>query len=396
MHSTTEERVDARLTAPFDTGRLDALLKRDGIDVVVATSRHNVRYLLGSYSAFHESFDAIGVDRYLPAVGYLRGRPAEAFAIGADVDAAQHEVEPLWVPTVVDASQSAVETARQVAGRLRALGHGAATVGIERSFAPWTFLEELKAQLPGLQIREVGSSLEELRAQKRPEELRLIREAAELIVESIVATVRSAAAGVTKRELVDRLRVEEERRGLRFEYCLIAAGASMNRAASEQRWQPGEVLSVDSGGQRCGYIGDLCRMAVLGPPSPELCAALVDVRAIQDAARRPIRAGAIGAAIYAAAAAERNRCTHIGQVAFVAHGMGIVPHEAPRLSDSAPIRYPATHRDQPLQAGMVLSIETDARMEGIGLIKLEDTVVVTENGWEAYGDSDRDWIVVEP
>jgi Xaa-Pro aminopeptidase len=74
--------------------------------------------------------------------------------------------------------------------------------------------------------------------------------------------------------------------------------------------------------------------------------------------------------------------------------MGLVPHEAPRLSDDTPIRYPATHRDRPLEPGMVLSIETDLRLEGVGLIKLEDTVAVTAVGCEGYGDAHRDWIVV--
>ena len=59
---------------PFDAVRLDALLDEAGIDVVVATSPHNVRYLLGSYSLFHEAFDAIGVDRYLPAACIPRGQ----------------------------------------------------------------------------------------------------------------------------------------------------------------------------------------------------------------------------------------------------------------------------------------------------------------------------------
>ena len=74
-------------------------------------------------------------------------------------------------------------------------------------------------------------------------------------------------------------------------------------------------------------------------------------------------------------------------MAFVAHGMGLVPHEAPRLTGSGPIRYEPTHRDRQLEAGMVLSIETDLRVPGIGLLKLEDTVVVRDDGWEAYGDT---------
>ena len=380
--------------APFDVERLDALLDEAGVDVVVATSPHNVRYLLGSYSSFHASFDAIGVDRYLPAVGLRRGHPEHAFAVGSEVDAGQHEVERPWVPTLLDRSQSSVETARLVAGQLRAHGLAGAVLAVEQSFAPHRFVSELGVELPGATLVEAAPLLEELRAVKRPNELALLREAAELIVDSIAETA-AAAPGKTKEEIVDRLRVEEESRGLRFEYCLVAAGRSFNRAPSPQRWQAGEVLSLDSGGRRGGYIGDLCRMAVRGTPAPRLVDLLAEVRHVQDAARRAVRPGATGVEVYAAAAEATASAGDAGSVAFVAHGMGLVPHEAPRLSGEAPIRYPGTHRERPLEPGMVLSIETDARVEGVGLVKLEDTVVVTTDGHEGYGDRHRDWIVAE-
>jgi len=44
---------------------------------------------------------------------------------------------------------------------------------------------------------------------------------------------------------------------------------------------------------------------------------------------------------------------------------------------------------------MVLSVETDLKNEEVGFVKLEDTVVVTESGFEAYGDDARDWVQVE-
>jgi Xaa-Pro aminopeptidase len=44
---------------------------------------------------------------------------------------------------------------------------------------------------------------------------------------------------------------------------------------------------------------------------------------------------------------------------------------------------------------MVLSIETDLKNTEIGFVKLEDTVVVTEDGWDAYGDDARDWVIGE-
>ena len=90
-------------------------------------------------------------------------------------------------------------------------------------------------------------------------------------------------------------------RGLTFEYCLITAGTSLNRAPSDQVWGAGDILSLDSGGNYKGYIGDLCRMAIQGEPDSELEDLLGEVDEIQMAARKPIRAGANGGEIYASA-----------------------------------------------------------------------------------------------
>ncbi|MEA2177645.1 MAG: hypothetical protein QOG77_942 [Solirubrobacteraceae bacterium] len=383
------------MITPFHTERLDGLLADASIDAVVATSRHNVRYLLGSYSHFHHNFDAIGADRYLPAVGYRRGAPDAAFAVGAPVDRHAHEVAPPWVPTLLDTAQSAEETAHVVAGQLRDRGLARGTVAIESSFAPHRFVDALQGALPGMRLVEAAGVLETLRTVKRPHELALLREAADGIVAAMAATVASARPGTSKHELVQRLRVEEEARGVGFDYCLTTMGTSLNRAPSDQTWQPGEVLSLDSGGERHGYIGDLCRMAVLGAPGPEAAELLEEVRGIQDAARAPIRPGALGREIAEAADGRRTACPHADAIDVVAHGMGLVTHEPPRLEPDAPPRRAATHHDRPLEAGMVLSIETTARVEAVGFVKLEDTVVVTEDGWEGYGDDHRDWIVAE-
>ena len=64
---------------PFDAVRLDRLMDEAGIDVLVATSKHNVQYLLGGHRAFFFDYmDAMGVSRYLPAVIYAKGASDKA------------------------------------------------------------------------------------------------------------------------------------------------------------------------------------------------------------------------------------------------------------------------------------------------------------------------------
>ena len=78
---------------------------------------------------------------------------------------------------------------------------------------------------------------------------------------------------------------------------------------------------------------------------------------------------------------------------FVAHGMGLIPHEAPRLTATGPVPYPDKHAKRPPETGMVLSIETHVKHPDVGFVKLEDTVAVTNSGWEAFGDWGRGWNV---
>ena len=100
----------------------------------------------------------------------------------------------------------------------------------------------------------------------------------------------------------------------------------MNRAPSDHKWEKGEIMSIDSGGNYDGYIGDVCRMAIQGEPDAELEDLLGEIESIQRAAMKPIRAGLIGGEIYAAAAPLVKKSKHHNHMEFLAHGMGIVSH----------------------------------------------------------------------
>ena len=70
-----------------------------GIDVVLATSKHNVQYLLGGHRAdFFDYMDATGVTRYLPVLVYPKGAPEKAAYIGHRLEKFQREVNPMWTP----------------------------------------------------------------------------------------------------------------------------------------------------------------------------------------------------------------------------------------------------------------------------------------------------------
>jgi Xaa-Pro aminopeptidase len=378
-------------TAPFDTAQLDRLMDEAGIDVLLVNSKPNVQYVLGGHrSVFFETMDSIGVSRYLPIVIYAKGAPEKAAYFGHRLEGYQIAVKPFWVAETNTKSSGAIDATNAAVDYLRRLGKPK-RIGVELSFLPAASADLLRKAFPDSEIKEALFVLERLRACKTPEELEKLRLASDLVIDSMLAVIASHGVGSTKAEITEALRREETVRGLTFDYCLIAAGSSLNRAPSEQRWEKGDVLSVDSGGNYQGYIGDLARMGIAGEPDAELVDLLGEVESIQQAARKPIRPGANGGEIYAVAEALLQKSKLHNHIDFLAHGMGLVSHEAPRLTNAGPVPYDNYDAKRPLEAGMVISVETTLQHPRRGFIKLEDTIAVTANGYEVYGDRARGW-----
>ncbi len=381
-----------QLAVPFNYEKLDRLMEAAGIDVLVATSKHNVQYLLGGYKfIFFAAMDAIGHSRYLPVVVYEKGRPDHAAYVGNRMEGGEHANRPFWTPNVHTATWGTVDAANLAADHIRKIAKPGARIGIEPPFLPSDAHAVFEKLGNSATLVDATWVFERLRAIKTPEELEKLRAASELITDSMLATIEWAGEGSTKTEIIERLRKEETKRGLHFEYCLLTLGPSHNRAASPQAWKPGEVLSIDSGGNYHGYIGDLCRMGVLGEPDAELEDLLSEIEAVQQAAFSKVRAGALGGDVISHAEGVLKASPSAAFTDFFAHGMGLISHEVPFLMTDHPVAYEGVDAANPLEEGMVLSVETTMLHPTRGFIKLEDTLTVTDSGYEMFGERGRGW-----
>lgn len=388
----TSAQANVRKLIPFDVSRLDSLMDDAGIDVLIATSKHNVQYLLGGYRFFFfDTMDAIGVTRYLPALIYQKGRPENAAYIGSTLENFEKELGKFW-PLALDLGTTGSRSTMERAAAHIAKLPGVRSVGVEPPFLPSDGELALRQGLANCKFADAVFALERLRAVKTTEEISYLREASERVVASMLATFKShCKPGASKLQVTEMLRHEEVSRGLVFDYLLMTAGPSLNRAPSEQRIAAGDIISLDSGGNYKGYIGDLCRMGIVGNPDAELEDLLGFVEQVQQAVRKPIKSGTRGGDICAAAEKLLSRSPHKSYADFQAHGMGLVTHEAPRLMDIPRNSYTGYDMERPLEAGMAISIETTMRHPKRGFIKLEDTLLVTEAGYEAVGDNGRGW-----
>jgi Xaa-Pro aminopeptidase len=376
---------------PFDAQHLDQLMDDAGIDVLVATSKHNVQYLLGGYRFFFfDTMDAVGITRYLPALVYQKGHPENAAYIGAPLENFEKELGKFW-PTTLDLKVvGSKETMGQVVQHIAKLGP-IRRIGVESGFLPADADAVLRRSMSNVDVVDAVFPLERLRARKTSEEIGYLRESSQRVVAAMLATFQQhCVPGASKLEVVEALRREEVNRGLVFDYCLMTAGTSLNRAPSEQKLAKGDILSLDSGGNYKGYIGDLCRMGVVGgKASAQDIELLAFIEEVQQAVRKPIRPGARGGDICDVAERLLDKSPHRKYSHFMAHGMGLVTHEAPRLMDYPRMSYDGYDKQRPLEPGHVISIETTIAHPTRGFVKLEDTILVTDTGYEALGDGAR-------
>jgi Xaa-Pro dipeptidase len=373
---------------PFDSAKLQHLMDEAGMDLLLASSRHNVRYLTGGYVYhFHERGQRMGSTQYLAFAGVPRGRVGDAFYIGASGEKMGLEVLPLWIgERNLDAGDVASSAA---AAAMMAKAHGAAggMIGVEMPFLPATALRSLQTGLPDATFVDATDLLHELRAIKTDAEIAILREVSDRVATAIQAGFRSGHDGGPTRELAATVEREMGAHGVTFLWAFTNAGPGYLRAPSETRWERGRMLHLDCGGEEQDYLADICRMGALGEPSA-LGRALTDAcLEIQGVVRRQLRAGMTYGDINAAAEDALQSSSHATIGRIVAHGIGMVSHEQPMIN--RPEQAART-----LQNGHILSLETEFLHPEVGHVKIEDTIAITPQGAQGLGDIGRELQVI--
>ena len=174
---------------------------------------------------------------------------------------------------------------------------------------------------------------------------------------------------------------------------IVASGpnsALPHYRAGGRRLAPGDLVVLDFGGVLDGYCCDLTRTVAVGDPGPELRRIYAAVLEAQQAAIDIVRPGITTTEVDAAARTVLEK--HRLGPAFghgTGHGLGLEVHEEPRLTRPRP-DVPAV----PLRPGMVFTIEPGAYVAGLGGVRIEDDVLVTEAGHEVLTSVPRQLLTV--
>ncbi len=379
---------------PFDGERLQRAMRTRQVDVVLASTRHNVRYLTGGYYlSFYARTPRFGRGQYLSLVGIPESDLSSAFYVGRqdgvlkeqdyiDVFGPMWITNRHWIKRGTSMSVPAAETAAQI---LRDKGMAGRTIAVELPFLPADAFEALRRGLPEASFVDATPILAELRAVKRPAELERLARVHQVTAQAVRAVMNEGRPDQTTREIAARVERGIEERGATFLYVFTNVGPGFLRAPSSLQWGKGRAMHVDAGAEIDEYMADIARMGSIGAPSAlatELFNACLDGQARVRAA---VGAGLPCRDLWRIGTDAVSTGPHGRYGRFLAHGLGMVSHEPPEVSE---------HTDGALEASMVVSIETEYLHPDAGHIKLEDTVVVTPTGHEGLGDVAREWCVV--
>jgi len=359
-----------RLRASFATHGLDGLL----------ISQPESRYYLSGYTG-HD----------LPprdSAGYLLIGATQALLLTdpRTTEQAQQQAPAFEVVTYGAGSRGPAAVA-QAAAKL-----GFRRLGFESIHLPYAIWDAIRADLSSsIELAPVDRLVDDLRIIKDAEELACLQEAIDVLDRCLADVLRRTEPGFTERQVARMVEMYllEHADGSSFP-SIVASGpnASVPHAVpTDRRIQEGEVLKIDIGARASGYCSDMTRTVCFGEPRDarlvELHGIVLEAQEQAEAQLRPGMTGREGDSL------SRDVIARAGYgEAFVhglGHGIGLEVHEPPSLSQS--------RGEDVLRPGMVFSVEPGIYLPGWGGVRIEDLVVLEENGARVLCHSPKTLVV---
>ena len=236
-----------------------------------------------------------------------------------------------------------------------------------------------------------GALITQLRAYKDQEELDRMIQAQRISEKAFEEILKFIKPGVTEKEIAAKLEYDMIRFGaekMSFD-PIVASGpnGSMPHAIpGDRKVRNGDFITMDFGCKFGGYCSDMTRTVALGEPTEEMKTVYATVLEAQLAGIAAARAGAVGADVHEAA---RKVIADAGYGAYFGHGfghsLGYEIHEEPRFSPSC---------KEVIGAGATLSAEPGIYLPGKFGVRIEDVVILEENGCTDITKAPKELIIL--
>jgi Xaa-Pro aminopeptidase len=272
------------------------------------------------------------------------------------------------------------------------LTQGAAVVGLADSMAAAAVLR-LRDAMPDAHQQLAGPVLRELRMIKSEKEIVHLRRAGRAIDSVHEQVPDFLRPGRTEREVGDDIAEAIMAAGhATVDFVIVASGpngASPHHEVSDRRLNVGDPVVIDIGGTMpSGYCSDSTRTYAIGHAPDDFLAYYAVLQAAQRAAVESVRPGVTAESVDSVARGIITAAGHGKRfIHRTGHGIGLETHEEP---------YIVQGNDEPLRAGMAFSVEPGIYLPDQHGARIEDIVVVTDDGVESLNNTSHDLAVIDP
>lgn len=344
-----------------------------GIDILLVTDLVNVRYLTGYTGS--NGLALIGLHELIFISDFRYQQQAA------------EEVDDSFARRIAPAPQGLMDLVGE------ALPSGGLRLGFEADHVSVNQHQRLRAQLPDdVELVSTTRLVETLRAVKEPDEVARIKAATALADAAFEGLLRERIVGRTERELALALENDMRRRGaerVSFD-TIVAAGAHGALPHAQPRdveIREGDVVVFDWGAELDGYCSDCTRTIAAGTPATEVREVYELVLDAQLAGLQAVRAGRGGRDVDGVAREMIAAGGYAQQFGHgLGHGVGLDVHERPTLS---------TRSDDQLEPSNVVTVEPGVYLPGQFGVRIEDLVVVTDDGCEILTSVPKQLLVVD-
>ena len=281
-------------------------------------------------------------------------------------------------------------TAEEQTGAQRVALGGHARVGLEAPSVSWAQQRGYARSFPDCELIATDGLVEDVRRRKEPAEVARIRAACAIADEALAELLPTLADAPTEREFALALEFGMRRRGasaVSFD-PIVAAGPNGSRPharPSDRRIGRHELIVIDFGCIVDGYCSDMTRTVSVGEPSADAVHVWETVLAAQRAGRDVVRPGTDLAAVDLAARSVIDAAGFGASFAHgTGHGVGLEIHESPRVARTS---------SGTLASGDVVTVEPGVYLPGVGGVRIEDTLVVTEDAADALTEFPKQLVV---
>jgi Xaa-Pro aminopeptidase len=361
------------LARPDRVGRLRDRLEAEGVDGYFGVRRENTRYLTGFELSDGEEKVAGVSGQFLVGADATLVLADSRYRVQAQEQCPESRIEDVYVE-FASRWPELVASLRPVRG-----GERVRRIAVEAGFVSHATWLRLSEAAPDVELVPAEGWVEELRQVKEPAELERVAAAcavADAALERLLPEIRT---GVTEAELALQLEWAMRTSGaeaLAFDIaCLGGPRAALPHGSpGERRVMTSEVLLFDFGAQVCGYRSDMTRTLFVGEPALRDLEIYRTVAGAQEAVLQALdKAVAAGehptnraidavARDFIAAAGHGERFGH-----GLGHGIGLATHELPSLGSRAP--------ERPLPSPTVFSVEPGIYLDGETGVRIEDLVL---------------------